>query len=232
MHRYSQDFYSQPLRLVALGYIRCVGCCMPRLISGNCQLFVPVGSGLGCGGCWCAALLPARTDTLHMLFSVATLQAGGALQWAAGAAGAHQHRHWHRAQPAGPAAVAGVRAAAGGGGAAAVLRLRMELLSWLLSLVAVVVRPQTELCESQPGMWHQSRRALDPLPAAAGGTAAAQPGLPPQSLCSPVPVVQLVQALRARCTVHAAPRDLTGPQAAMLSTARLQAARPVRAAGS
>ena len=34
---------------------------------------------------------------------------------------------------------------------------------------------------SDPGAWLQSRRALDPLPAAAGGTAAAQPGLPPQS---------------------------------------------------
>ena len=33
----------------------------------------------------------------------------------------HQHRHRHRAQPAGPAAVAGLCAAAGGGGAPAVM---------------------------------------------------------------------------------------------------------------
>ena len=42
----------------------------------------------------------------------------------------------------------------------------------------------------------------------------------------------LFQDSRALSTGGAAPRDLTGPQAALLSAARLQAARPVRSVGS
>lgn len=58
MHHYSQDFYGQPLRLVALGYIRCVGHRLhARAYLWKVQLCVPVGKGYVQRRLLCAALL-------------------------------------------------------------------------------------------------------------------------------------------------------------------------------